>query len=697
MVASMVLFGFVFNVLAAPVEIHNGQSALKPLRSLNSAQQIRELSPEQAQRGYPVHLNAIVLDYNQNTFSDLMIQDATAGIYVDQIAEKGYRLHPGQRIELEGVSASGEFAPVVIPTRIKVVGESELPAGRPVSFDYLATGIEDGQWVSVRGIIRSATVDKSVNYDRLVIDLSTSGSHLMVRMTQFDPVAVERLVDAEATITGVCFPWYNRKRQLLNVRLSVPGMAQIQIEKPPPENPFDIPARPINSLMQFDLSALHGHRVKVKGVVVLQQPGQAISIRDQDQGLWVKTPQTQIVNPGEEVEVIGFPVSGEYSPVLENAMFRKTGQQQRLRPVSLTAEKVREGNYDADFIQLEAQLVEQFHNATEQVLVLQENGIQFRAHVKQAAGRNEPLPLQPGSRLQLAGVCLVQLGDQRWPQSFRLILRSAEDITVRQQPSWWTFQRMLTALGMVTLVLLCAMAWAITLQRRVRAQTKIIRQKIQREAVLEERTRIAREFHDTLEQALAGIGMQLEAVGNTLLAAPEESQRILEVARTMVRHSLDEAQRSVWNLRSVALERADLTTAVKQLTEQRNGSGIEIQVKVSGTPRTLPNRVESHLLRIGQEATTNALKHAQPKAVQIELSFGTESVQLSVTDDGLGFDAENATSSEVGHFGLLGMRERAEKIGGTLTITSGLAAGTRIQVLVPIQPFLAELRHEEEN
>jgi signal transduction histidine kinase len=232
-----------------------------------------------------------------------------------------------------------------------------------------------------------------------------------------------------------------------------------------------------------------------------------------------------------------------------------------------------------------------------------------------------------------------------------------------------------------------ATAWVITLRRRVNVQTEIIRQKVQRETILEERTRISREFHDTLEQALVGIGMQLDAATNMLSVAsvPSEPLQILGMARSMIRHSHDEARRSVWNLRTHALEQGDLPTALSEMKRHvKNGSPVQIGLEISGNPRPLPSRIESHLLRIGQEATTNAVKHAQATIIRLELRYQPQSVQLSIQDDGLGFDAEKATSSEAGHFGLLGMRERAEKIGGTITVLSTPGFGTRINVTVPL-------------
>jgi signal transduction histidine kinase len=225
------------------------------------------------------------------------------------------------------------------------------------------------------------------------------------------------------------------------------------------------------------------------------------------------------------------------------------------------------------------------------------------------------------------------------------------------------------------------------LKRQVNAQTQVIRQKVETEAVLEERARIARELHDTLEQALAGTSLQLKALASRLSGMPSETLRILEMTRLMVRHGQEEARRTVRNLRQVALERADLPTALAQQAARcRNGMSAEIKTSVLGTPRPLPSKVESHLLRIGQEATTNAVKHAQANSIWLDLGYEENRVKLSVRDNGSGFDAANAASSEAGHFGLLGMRERAEKIGGTLSIRSAPGQGTTVEVVVPLAP-----------
>jgi signal transduction histidine kinase len=283
---------------------------------------------------------------------------------------------------------------------------------------------------------------------------------------------------------------------------------------------------------------------------------------------------------------------------------------------------------------------------------------------------------------------------------FELLLNSAADIQVLARPPWWTFRRVVGLLGATAVLLVTGTLWLVTLKRRVTTQTEIIRQQIRHHATLEERTRIAREFHDTLEQALAGLGMQLNALANSLRDVPAEALRILEVARSMVRHSQEETRRSVMNLRTFALDKGDLPTALSQMAaEARNGWPGILEVHVSGQPTSLPVRIESHLLRISQEATTNAIKHAHPKSIRLDLAYTPELIELSIADDGCGFDSQHATTSAAGQFGLLGMRERAEKIGGTLVILSSPGAGTKVHLTLPRRKGAPDLEayHENEN
>lgn len=176
--------------------------------------------------------------------------------------------------------------------------------------------------------------------------------------------------------------------------------------------------------------------------------------------------------------------------------------------------------------------------------------------------------------------------------------------------------------------------------------------------------------------------MQLEWGAERFDAQPNVARRHLDFARQMVRHNLDEAKRYVWDLHAHELENADLFSALRQIaTEQTNGTGVQTEIQLTGDARPLPLMLSHHLLRIGQEAIANALKHAQARRIEIELSFEAAAVRLRVQDDGYGFDARQSPPD--GHFGLHGMKRRARRINGQLQIHSQPGSGVCIEIRAP--------------
>jgi signal transduction histidine kinase len=267
------------------------------------------------------------------------------------------------------------------------------------------------------------------------------------------------------------------------------------------------------------------------------------------------------------------------------------------------------------------------------------------------------------------------------------MLRAPKDIVVVHQPPWWTLARLLWVVGIMMLFLLIGLAWVVALDRRVRRQTQIIAEKVRREGVIEERDRIAREFHDTLEQELVAITMQLDALKAQSAGASPTERRHLDLARNMSRRSLSEARRSVWALRSHLLENCSLETALKEIADPLfQETGIEIFVLQTGNPRKLPALTEHNLLRIGQEGLANALKHSNAKKITVTIAYEPNLVRLSVSDDGVGFDTTTADLARRGHFGLLDMRERAEKIGGVFSLASRQGGGTDLSITVVTAP-----------
>jgi signal transduction histidine kinase len=203
-------------------------------------------------------------------------------------------------------------------------------------------------------------------------------------------------------------------------------------------------------------------------------------------------------------------------------------------------------------------------------------------------------------------------------------------------------------------------------------------------AILEERTRLAREIHDSLLQGVSGIAMQLRAMVPRLKAAPDELvnsvSRIAELAESTAR----DARQTVWEMRPVALVHADLPTALRDAARRVAADSHDVRVAVDGEPRDLPPAVEDTILRIAQESMANAVKHSGAPIISVTLDYRPDSVDLTITDVGRGFDVDSALRNYAGRLGLIGMKERAHQIGAGLSVRSREGAGTIVQLNVPI-------------
>jgi signal transduction histidine kinase len=234
----------------------------------------------------------------------------------------------------------------------------------------------------------------------------------------------------------------------------------------------------------------------------------------------------------------------------------------------------------------------------------------------------------------------------------------------------------------VAAILLIALVWAATLQFQVRRQTARIRSQVDREAVLEERNRIAREIHDTLAQAFAGTAFQLEAVEAELTSASPVCRAHLDHARAMIRHGLAQTRRSVTEMRGQSEASQAGLSDLKECAELlASDSSAQLRFETTGEPYALSPLVETNLLRIAQEGLINALRHANARNVWLELDYGADRLRVEIADDGCGFDLEGAMGAP-GHFGLIGMRERAREARGALEVTSSPGKGARIVVEV---------------
>jgi signal transduction histidine kinase len=308
-------------------------------------------------------------------------------------------------------------------------------------------------------------------------------------------------------------------------------------------------------------------------------------------------------------------------------------------------------------------------------------------------------------------------------KSFRLLLRSPSDIRVVQQPSWLTPQRLLVGVAILGSGLILIVSWTVMLSRKNSALNYLIREReraqgelqlahdqleqrvkertaqlkfeitarkeseLQFKGGLAERTRLAQELHDTVEQTLTGIALQLDTAAKLYERDPNGALHHLELARNLMSMSQVEVRRSVWDLRCRALAQFDLAGALADSARQMtHGTSMRVELETKGPARLLPEVVEENLLRIGQEALTNVIKHSRANLAKIELEFGPEQVVLQITDNGIGFASESAVGPNEGHFGLLGMSERAKRLEGHLKVCSAPGNGTNVRVEIPLEP-----------
>ena len=436
---------------------------------LERASEIRALSPQEADRGLPVRLRAVVTYYDAAA-SDLFVQDSTAGIYVELkgAAEKPEGLRQGQQVELTGSTASGDFAPEVIKPRIRILGPGVMPTARKVSIEEISSGEEDSQWVEGEGVVHAAAIEDKL----LVLNVFMGGRRIRARILSFPPSAVEEVVGSRLRFRGACGATFNHKRQLTGLLFYIQDFKDVQVEETAQTGMAHFPLRHADSLLRFTPNASADQRIKVRGVVTFQQLGHTLFIRDVNQDLMVYSQQMLAVRPGDVVEVLGFPALGEYAPVLQDAIFQRIGSEPAPKPLRATAEQLLKGDLDAGLVEIEGKVQTRTKTAKGELFALQAGNRIFHAQIEASAEHPRLAALGEGAELRVAGICMVETGGgDNEPQSFHLLIRSPEDIVVLHRAPAWTLTRMLWSLSLLGLVALAAMGWVFLLRRQVHAQT----------------------------------------------------------------------------------------------------------------------------------------------------------------------------------------------------------------------------------
>lgn len=657
------------------------------------------------------------------------VQDASGGVFVDN--RDGPMPNAGDVVCVTGVTEKGAYAPVITgPTYVKL-GTAPLPAARVVSIDSLMSGAEDSQRVEITGVVRAAQMSMVESNIDLTI---ASGGYRFHAFPKLPPgLNPQTLIGARVRLRGSAGAFFNQaQRRLTSVKLFMSSPDDFVVEATEALDPFAEPVLALNNIAQYRKGKRPEERIHVKGRVTYQRPGEEMFIQDASGGLCVRSSQHDVLSVGDEVDVVGFADFENYLPVLNDSVFRKTSAPTTpVQAKEVKIQDVEDGLCHADLISLQGKLLDGFTREDRDpfsgklrqrtVLLVQGENFTFNAETDAANSAGDFTDLSFGSIIEVSGVCFTESGEDGKARSFQILMPTGKNVVVLAKPSWLTPARLLTGLGILLVVSIAAMSWTVMvskknavlkelvhekekarlalheaheqLEERVRERTAQLKLQItarkelelSSKATLAERTRLAQELHDTLEQALTGVALQLDTATKLFVKEPDNAQQHLEMARNLITESQTEVHRSVWNLRCRALEQFDLPGALASSSQQiAGGADLRVDTKCRGRVRPLPETVEENLLRIAQEALTNVIKHSGASLAEIELDYGPKNIVLQIKDNGKGFALDDCVGPGEGHFGLLGINERTRRLHGEIKFVSTPGVGTTVRVQIPL-------------
>jgi diguanylate cyclase (GGDEF)-like protein/PAS domain S-box-containing protein len=361
-----------------------------------------------------------------------------------------------------------------------------MPKAVRLSFEQAATGAFDSQWVEMEGIVRSFVQEAEGSV--LVIDVATPTGFFKVRVPDYHaPLPIE-LVDAMVRFRGVCGSTFNQRKQLVAIHLMVPGLENSTVSAAAPVDPFAIATTPVNKIGIYTAQLTDIHRVKVRGVITARFHGRSFFLMDATGGIYVKSQDGTPIAPGDEVDVIGFPAKGAYSTVLRSASIRPTRGHQTLVPTKIDGDAALKGGYDARLVMITG-IVQAINliPGSYSLALQSEDRVKFEV----TFGDSAPVNSAPsvGSKVQLTGICSNKTDENGNPSAFEIVLRTPDDIKLLSSPPWLTSQRAVFLLSAFVILTISVFAWVFMLRRRVRSQTQLIKARLEKEAVLEERYR----------------------------------------------------------------------------------------------------------------------------------------------------------------------------------------------------------------
>ena len=623
----------------------------------------------------PVDLDAVVT--HTDASGTIFLRDDTGATFIVS-NPKLPSLPAGERVRVEGVVHRGLFINGIRDSRIERRGGGPRPDPKPITPQQLAAGGLHYDWVSVEGVGRRwrATEDGGGT-----LAVNVADGIIEARLERGGGADAAAWIGARVRVQGIAAGEINDRRQLIRPYLLVPTAGDVAVIEPAPPDPFAIPETSFSALGRGEPS---GRLQRVAGVAVAVPLGGRLVLGDGLDGLSVGLASAgegaPSIEAGDRVEAVGFAEPGPFSTRLADARVRVVAREKPLAPRRPAAAELRSG-CDGQLVELELTVVDREDREQGTALECRCQGIPVRVVSPQRLAA----AIVPEATVRATGPCLVtETTDAVYrlnAAAYDLFPARAADVVMIRRPSWWTARRLAIFLAASLAAVAAAIGWIMLLRQQVRRQLIVIEEKIQAEAVAEERRRIAREFHDSLEQDLSGLALRLDSAAGSV--ADPEARRMMERQREIIARLRDETKQYVWNLRDPARLEGSLGERVEALLgELRDVHATPITLEPSGPLPAVAPETAHHLLQMLREAVSNAARHAEADRISVTLRAEDGAVVVRVTDDGIGFEP-NGREPAAGHFGIRGLAERARRIGAVATIESRPGTGTTVTIRLP--------------
>lgn len=658
--------------------------AQAPAPTLTTAAEVRSLSVAAAESGLPAVIRGVIVFVESP--SGLFLQDETSTTFFRTAGIPASALPiVGDEVEVRAKTRMGLYLPGLDYATIRHLGRRALPPGIPATYDDLYFGRHHYRRVTVEGVVRSVTTLAERNQQRSLIRVALGSRVLEARVDQPSP-ADRTLVDHRVRLTGLAAGFINARRQLVQPYIAVIGWSEVETLAPAPPAAA-VPLVSAEDLLAFRVTGHGAERVRVEGVVTAVFSSRELYLQQHTHGFGVRLVAPASVVPGDRVAVVGFPEMERFSAFVADAELVQQAPGAAPEPIDLAGPEAVAGPLDATLVRLTGVVSDTHKSDTGSVLLVA--GGPRAVHVRLPESAPRPAA---GSRIRVTGICQVEsahgsTGFSSRPTLLGVRARSAADLEILRTPSWWTPQRLAATLATLAAITLLAALWIAALRRQVAHQTAALSARIQSEAALAERQRIAREFHDTLEQELAGVSLRLDALASRPL--DDKGRNLIAAARNLVSRIQTETRDLIADLRDAHEISGDLASALEGVAARHAAeSGADVRFENRSPPLPLPPAIVHDLRMIAREAITNALKHGRAARVRLELTREGAALVLRIIDNGCGFAP--ALDNKPGHFGCAGIRERARKLGASVAWRSELQRGATVEVTLPLEAAHAD-------